>query len=111
MPSELFIAQLDWSVTEEELDSLFSQYGEVASVRIPTDKMTGKKRGFAFVAMANPEQAQAAIQALNQWDLKGRALVVKLAEPKPSYTSEQGGANRGGYGNRGNQGGYSNSRY
>lgn len=98
MSAELFVAQLDWSVTEEELAELFTQFGEVASARIPTDKMTGKKRGFAFVAMGSPEQAQAAIAGLNDWELKGRNIVVKLSEPRP-----QGG---GGGGYRGGGGGY-----
>lgn len=104
MNAELFVAQLDWSVTEDELGGIFSQYGEVVSVRIPTDRMTGKKRGFGFVMMAAPEQAQAAIQGLDQWELKGRNLVVKLSEPRP----QQSGGNRGqGYGPP-RRGGYSN---
>jgi RNA recognition motif-containing protein len=105
---ELFVAQLDWSVTEEELGELFSQYGDVLSTRIPTDKMTGKKRGFAFVAMSNPEQAQAAINAINNWELKGRNLVVKMAEPRQERPQgNYGGSNRGG-GGQGYGGGYHN---
>lgn len=101
MQPELFVAQLDWSVTEDELINIFSQFGEVVSARIPVDKMTGKKRGFAFVAMATPEQAQSAITGLNNWELKGRALVVKFAEPKqprPAGGGYGGGQRQGGYG-------------
>lgn len=108
MQSELFVAQLDWSVTEDELQDIFSQFGQVVSARIPTDKMTGKKRGFAFVAMSTPDEASAAIQALNNWELKGRALVVKFAEPKterPRQGGGYGGNRGGGYG-----GGYANNR-
>ena len=90
MSSELFVAQLEWSVTEEELGGLFAQYGQVASVRIPTDKMSGRKRGFAFVAMSSPEQAQAAVAGLNDYDLKGRNIVVKIAEPREQRSNAGG---------------------
>lgn len=111
MPNnELFVAQLDWSVEEHELTELFMQYGQVLSARIPIDKMTGKKRGFAFVAMESPDQAQAAINGLNQQDFRGRQLVVKLAEPKAprSQGGGYGGGSRGdGYGGqRRGYGGY-----
>ncbi len=95
---ELFVAQLDWSVEEHELTELFMQYGQVISARIPTDKMTGKKRGFAFVAMETGDQAQAAIHGLNAQEFRGRQLVVKMAEPKPARPQGggYGGGNRGG---------------
>ena len=96
--NELFVAQLDWSVTEDELFELFTQYGQVATARIPTDKMTGKKRGFAFVSMETGDQAQAAINGLNNQEFRGRQLVVKIAEPKAprSQGGGYGGGNRGG---------------
>ncbi len=101
MQNELFVAQLDWSVTENELGDLFAQYGEVVSVRIPVDKMTGRKRGFAFIAMADNTQAQSAVDALNEWELKGRNIVVKFAEPKPANAGggygRSGGQSRGGF--------------
>ncbi|MEB3206406.1 MAG: RNA-binding protein [Vampirovibrionales bacterium] len=106
MSSELFVAQLDWSVVEDELYDLFGQYGNVTSVKIPTDRDTGKKRGFAFVAMSTPQEAASAIEALNNYDLKGRPIVVKIAEPKPARSGGGGGygGGRGGYG--GGRGGY-----
>lgn len=101
MQNELFVAQLDWSVTEPELASLFTEYGDVVSARIPMDKMTGRPRGFAFVAMETSEQAQAAISGLNNQDYKGRTLVVKQSEPKPARS---GGGYGGGYNNAGGHG-------
>lgn len=82
MNQELFVANLDWNVNEDELYGLFAQYGEVVSARIPVDRQTGRKRGFAFVQMATPEHGQDAVNALNNWELKGRPLVVKFAEPR-----------------------------
>jgi len=69
-------------VTETELQEVFAQSGEVLSVSIPTDKYTGKKRGFGFVEMATAEAAEAAINALNGRALAGREMSVNLARPK-----------------------------
>lgn len=69
-------------MTETELQEVFAQSGEVLSVSIPTDKYTGKKRGFGFVEMATAEAAEAAINALNGRALAGREMSVNLARPK-----------------------------
>ena len=93
MNNKLFIGNLAYKVTEEELQELFAQSGEVASVTIVTDRHTGQKRGFGFVEMANQAGAEAAIKALNGFDLQGRQIAVSISQPKP----KSGGFARGRY--------------
>ena len=83
MNNKLFIGNLAYKVTEEELQELFVQSGEVVSVTIVTDRHTGQKRGFGFVEMANQAGAEAAIKALNGHDLQGRQIAVSISQPKP----------------------------
>lgn len=94
----IFVGNLSYQTTQEDLQSVFSQYGAVERVNIVTDRMTGQARGFAFVEMTNREEAENAISVLNGSDLHGRTLNVNEARPKP-----EGG--RGGF-SRGNSGGY-----
>ncbi|HMW90152.1 MAG TPA: hypothetical protein PKN86_03465 [Candidatus Obscuribacter sp.] len=82
MNNKLFVGNLSFKVTETELQEVFAQAGEVVSVSIPTDKYTGKKRGFGFVEMASQEAAEEAIKALNGRALAGREMSVNLARPK-----------------------------
>jgi cold-inducible RNA-binding protein len=82
MNNKLFVGNLSFKVTETELQEVFSQAGAVLSVSIPTDKYTGKKRGFGFVEMSSQEEAEQAIKALNGRDLAGREMSVNLARPK-----------------------------
>ncbi len=82
MNNKLFVGNLSFKVTETELQEAFEQSGEVVEVSIPTDKYTGKKRGFGFVQMATEEAAEAAINALNGRALAGREMSVNLARPK-----------------------------
>ena len=82
MNNKLFVGNLSFKVTETELQEVFAQSGDVLSVSIPTDKYTGKKRGFGFVEMATAEAAEAAINALNGRALAGREMSVNLARPK-----------------------------
>lgn len=70
----LYVGNLSWGVTTDDLKQAFGAYGEVTSAQVIMDKMTGKSRGFGFVEMPNAEQGQAAINAMNGRDLKGRAL-------------------------------------
>lgn len=93
----LFVGNLSYNSTEQGLRDLFAQYGEVAQVKIITDRDTGKPRGFAFVEMSQDEDADRAIAALNGKSYDGRSITVNEARPKP----ERGG---GGYGG-GRQGG------
>jgi len=97
MGKKLFVGNVPYQVTEDELKSAFSEAGQVESVAIITDKMTGRPRGFVFVEMATEEGAQKAIEIINGKEVGGRALNVN--EAKPREERPQGG--RGGYGNGG----------
>lgn len=110
----LFVARLNSSTTDEDLQNLFSAYGEVNSAKVIMDRETGNSKGFGFVEMPNEEEANAAIAALNDSELDGKNIVVKEANPpqeRPRRDFNRGGGggyNRGGGGgyNRGGGGGY-----
>jgi len=78
---KIYVGNLPFSATEEELRSMFSQYGEIQSLKLITDRETGRPRGFGFVEMDNAA-ADAAIKALNKMEMGGRLLKVNQAEPK-----------------------------
>jgi len=103
----IFVGNLSRDVTEEDLRAAFSQYGTVEKATILKDKFSGEPRGFGFVEMPAKAEAQAAINGMNQKDLKGRALNVNEARPKTERPSGgRGGGGRGGFGgNRGGGGG------
>lgn len=103
----IFVAKLNYDTVVEDLRALFEQFGEVSSCSIPHDKMTGRSKGFGFVEMDNADEAQNAIDSLNETELDGRTIVVKKAEPRESRDS-RGSSNRGGYGGS-NRGGYGGS--
>ena len=102
----LFVGNLSFQTTESELRSLFEQFGEIARVHVVTDRNTGRARGFAFVEMANDEEAAKAIAALNGKEVDGRPLNVNEARPKP----ERGGPRSDSGGGRG-RGGFSRDDY
>ena len=77
----IFVGNLDWGTTKEELAQLFHPYGEITSVQINTDRDTGRPRGFGFVEMPDATQAQAAMAGLNRRVLGGRSLIVNEARP------------------------------
>jgi len=79
---EIYVGSLAYSVTEEDLKEAFTAFGEVASVRLVSDKFSGKSKGFGFVEMPSNEEAEAAIAALNEKDFKGRDIKVNQAKPK-----------------------------
>lgn len=81
MTNKLYVGGLPYSTTEDELRSIFSQAGNVASARVITDKFTGRSRGFGFVEMSTPEEAQAAVNSLNGQDVGGRTILVTEARP------------------------------
>ena len=81
MSKSIYVGNLPWSATEEQVRNLFSQYGTVNSVNLVSDRETGRARGFGFVEMADGDAA-AAIQALNGSDMNGRSLKVNEAQPK-----------------------------
>jgi RNA recognition motif-containing protein len=99
----IYVGNLSFNTTEEQLTSAFSAFGKIASVSIIKDKFTGESRGFAFVEMPDQSEAQAAISGLNGTDLNGRTLNINEARPR----AEGGGGARGGArgGNRGGGGG------
>jgi RNA recognition motif-containing protein len=109
----IFVGSLPFSIEEADLRESFEAYGAVDSVKVVTDKFTGRSKGFGFVEMPNDEEAQKAIDELNGATVQGRAIVVNKSEPKPegerrSFNNNRSGG--GGYGNDGNSrggGGYS----
>ncbi len=84
---KLFVGNLPFSTTQEDLEALFGESGAVASVNVITDRFSGKSRGFGFVEMENQEEAQAAIERLNGSDLQGRPLTVNEARPQRERSS------------------------
>lgn len=101
----IFVGNLSRDVTEEDLRAAFSAFGQVSKVTILKDKFSGEPRGFGFVEMAAKAEATAAINGMNQKELKGRALNVNEARPKTERAGGGGGGGRGGFGNRGGGGG------
>jgi cold-inducible RNA-binding protein len=104
MQNKLFVGNLSFEVTENDLQDCFAAHGAVTEVNLMLDRSTGRSRGFAFVTMATDEAAQAAIAALNGKDLKGRALTVNVARPREERPGGGGGGGGGGRG--GDRGGY-----
>ncbi len=96
----IFVGNLDFNTSEEELRKLFEAYGQVDRVSIMTDRETGRSRGFGFVEMANPEEGEKAIAGLNGSQVGGRTLNVNEARPKVER-SGGGGKDRGGRGGGG----------
>jgi cold-inducible RNA-binding protein len=82
MNNKLFVGNLSFKLSEAELESLFGEFGTVVSCSIPTDRETGRKRGFAFVEMGSQAEAEAAIKGLNGRDCEGRQIAVSIAQPK-----------------------------
>ena len=78
----IYVGNLPYSVTAEDLREAFSKYGEVSAVNLITDKFSGQSKGFGFVEMPNNSEADAAIKALNETDLKGRNIKVNQAKPR-----------------------------
>ena len=79
---KLYVGNLSFETTENDLQDLFEQHGQVGEVNLMMDRMTGKSRGFAFIAMSDDAQAKAAMEALNGKELNGRALAVNEARPR-----------------------------
>jgi RNA recognition motif-containing protein len=105
MQQKLFVGNLSYEVTENDLHDLFAQHGTVAEANLMLDRVSGRSRGFAFVTMSTDEEAQAAVAALNGRNLKGRALTVNVARPREERPPGGGGNFGGGRGGRGGPGG------
>ncbi len=82
MQNKLFVGSLPWAVDSAQLEQLFSQFGKVLSAQVLKDRETGRSRGFGFVEMSTPEEAQKAVEALNGSDMEGRKIVVNIARPR-----------------------------
>ena len=108
MSRKLYVGNLPYSIGEGELQELFSQAGNVESVKVMRDMATGRARGFAFVEMATDEGAQKGIEQFNEHELGGRALAVNEARPKPASSGAGGGGGFGGGRGRGGGGGSRN---
>lgn len=93
----IFVGNLPYEVTDEDLEAAFSEHGEITSARVITDRYSGRSRGFGFVEMSDNSAAEAAIQALNGKDMKGRPLTVNEARPREGGGGG-GGGDRGGVG-------------
>ena len=101
---KLYVGNLSFSTTEQELNDMFAQHGTVTSAALVMDRETGRPRGFGFVEFANDDEARAAIEALNGQNVDGRDLTVNEARPREP---RGGGGGRGGYGGGGGgRGGY-----
>jgi len=102
---KLYVGNLNFRTTQESLEGLFSNYGEVQEVALITDRETGRPRGFAFVTMED-EGGKKAIEALNGQEFEGRSLNINEARPREPRSGGGGGGGRGGYGGgRGGGGG------
>ena len=106
MAKKMYVGNLAWGVTSSELEQMFAQYGTVTSAEVIMDRETGRSRGFGFVEMQTQQEMDAAIQALNGADCKGRALQVNEARERTprSGGGGGGGGGRGGYGGGGGRG-------
>ena len=104
MGKKLYVGNLSYSVDSSELEQLFGQHGQVVSAQIINDRDTGRSKGFGFVEMANDDEAQAAIAALNGQQHGGRALTVNEARPREDRGGGGGGGGRGGFGGGGGGG-------
>ena len=114
----IFVGSLPFSIEEADLRESFEAYGTVDSVKIITDKFTGRSKGFGFVEMENDAEAEKAIQELNGASVDGRTIVVNKSEPKPegerrSFNNNRSGGGGGGYNGGGNSrgGGGDRGRY
>ncbi len=99
---DIYVGNLPYTATEEDITGLFAAYGPVERVKIITDRETGRSKGFAFVTLGDQSQLNASIEALNGYDYQGRALRVNASEPKESkpggFRPGGGGGGGGGYG-------------
>ncbi|MGV0103710.1 RNA recognition motif domain-containing protein [Nostoc sp. DSM 114167] len=103
----IYVGNLSYQVTQDDLNSVFAEHGTVKRVQLPTDRETGRPRGFAFVEMSTEAEETAAIDALDGAEWMGRDLKVNKAKPKEDRGGSFGGGDRRG----GGGGGYNRSRY
>ena len=110
----IYVGNLSWQMTDDDLSNLFTQYGTVTSAKILKEKNTGRSKGFGFVEMEDEEAAKTAIATLNESEVQGRKLIVNESQPRPEGSGGGGGGYKksgGGYGGGGGRsgGGYGGS--
>jgi RNA recognition motif-containing protein len=106
MSKNVYVGNLAWECTADDLLALFQEHGTVARAQVITDRDSGRSRGFGFVEMSDDQEAQKAIESLNGFEFQGRALTVNEAKPREDRGGHGGGASRGNYsGGRGAHGG------
>ena len=105
MSSKLFVGNLSFNTTENDLQDAFAAHGSVVEANLMMDRMTGRARGFGFVTMSTPEEAEKAIAAMNGAQMDGRALTVNIARPREDRPAGGGGGGGGGARRRGGGGG------
>ena len=110
MSSKLFVGNLSFNTTENDLQDAFAAFGTVTEANLMMDRTTNRPRGFGFVTMSSPEEAQKAIEGLNGKDMDGRALTVNIARPREERPAGGGGGRRE-YGGGGGGGGGGRGRY
>ena len=103
MGKKLYVGNLNYGVTDADLEAMFAAHGTVQSAQVIMDRDTGRSKGFGFVEMGSDQEAQAAVAALNGQDSGGRALTVNEAKPREDRGGSRGGSGggRGGYGGGG----------
>jgi RNA recognition motif-containing protein len=107
----IYVGNLSWSMTDDDLSNLFSQYGTVSSAKILKEKNTGRSKGFGFVEMEDEDAAKTAIATLNESEVQGRKLIVNESQPRPEGSGYKKSGGGGGYGgSRGGGGGYGGGR-
>jgi cold-inducible RNA-binding protein len=105
MNNKLFVGNISFNTTENDLQDAFAAHGTVLEANLMMDRATGRPRGFGFVTMSTPEEAEKAIQELHGKDLGGRALTVNIAKPREERPGGGGGGGRRDYGGGGHGGG------
>lgn len=100
MNKKLYVGGLPYSITDQQLEELFTTHGTVESAKVITDKFTDRSRGFGFVEMSSQQEAEAAIAALNGTELEGRTLTVNIAKAREDRPRGGSGGRGGGGGNR-----------
>ena len=111
MSNKLFVGNLSFNTTENDLNTAFGAHGTVTETNLMMDRMSGRPRGFGFVTMSTAEEAEKAIAALNGAQVGGRALTVNVAKPREERTGGGGGGGRGRSGGGGYGGGGGRDRY
>jgi cold-inducible RNA-binding protein len=101
MSSKLFVGNLSFNTTENDLSDAFAAFGTVTEANLMMDRATGRPRGFGFITMSSPEEAQKAIEGMNGRDMDGRALTVNIAKPREERSGGGGGGGRREYGGGG----------